>query len=311
LVYDERGFVVTRFSYEHSFVSGETRRIKYEYYLNEDGSIYAIDVYLYRNNEWQWLRKERDITWALWLGYGGYDVMGWGNKDNIPINGKRNKVTSVTQWNKKTIDDEWEWEHMIKTYWDLDDYGSNIDTLFLSLDGGETMYPSISETYRHDEYGNDTERGFTFWDAPDAAGNQIISAGNNFKSRYSYNEMGWYKLEDWIELYDTKTHQWDSLTLYKEEVTKWGDPFTGITELPPRENQLLIAPNPASGAVTISATAEIEQLQIFDIVGRLVHSHTSASKEVVFDTGILAKGIYLVRAQLKNGGVQTGKVVVR
>ena len=76
------------------------------------------------------------------------------------------------------------------------------------------------------------------------------------------------------------------------------------------DKQLAIFPNPASGVMTISAVSEIEQLQIFDIVGRLIHSQTSTSKEVVFDTGILAKEVYLVRALLRDGAVQTGKVVV-
>ena len=74
---------------------------------------------------------------------------------------------------------------------------------------------------------------------------------------------------------------------------------------------LRIYPNPASNIITISSASEIEQLQIFDIVGRLVHSQTPENKEVVFDTGILAKGVYLVRALLRDGRVQTGKVVVQ
>ena len=74
---------------------------------------------------------------------------------------------------------------------------------------------------------------------------------------------------------------------------------------------LRIYPNPASGAITISAAAEIEQLQIYDIVGRLIHSQTPTNKDVVFDTGVLAKGVYLVRALLRDGAVQTGKVVIQ
>ena len=308
LVYDERGFVVARFSFE-DYIGIGTRRIKYEYYLNEDGSIYAMDVFLYRNDEWEWLRKRTNIIWALWLGYGGYDISRFVGRDNIPINGKRNKLTSETQWDRDSIDDEWEWTSIRKKYWDLDDYDSNTDTLFYSLDGGETLYPYDAQTYRFDKYGNETEMSYVFWKEPDKEGNQLINAGNRSKIRYSYNEMGWYKLEQWVELYNTKTHQWDSLTAYKEEVTKWGDPFNSISELPPNENQLIIAPNPASGAITISAASEIQQLQIFDIVGRLIHNQTPTSKEVVFDTGILAKGIYLVRVLLRDGAVQRGKVV--
>jgi len=60
--------------------------------------------------------------------------------------------------------------------------------------------------------------------------------------------------------------------------------------------------------VTITANAEIEQFQIFDVVGRLVSSQSPKKWDVVFDMGNLPQGAYLVRALLKDGGVQTGKV---
>jgi hypothetical protein len=74
---------------------------------------------------------------------------------------------------------------------------------------------------------------------------------------------------------------------------------------------LSIFPNPVSGAVTIAASAEMQQLNVYDITGRLVASPSPAGERVVFDTGVLPQGVYLVRALLKDGGVQTGKVVVR
>jgi hypothetical protein len=85
----------------------------------------------------------------------------------------------------------------------------------------------------------------------------------------------------------------------------------GIEQLKIENGELKIYPNPASGIATISATDEIEQLNIFDITGRLVKSQSPANRQVTFDTGILPKGIYLVQARLKDGGVQMGKVVVK
>ena len=73
---------------------------------------------------------------------------------------------------------------------------------------------------------------------------------------------------------------------------------------------LTIAPNPVSGMVTISATDEIEQLEIYDITGRLIKSQISTSEKITFNTGILPHGIYMVQARLKEGGVQRGKLVV-
>ena len=314
LVYDEHSYVTARFATERYISSpygDTTKRIKYDYSLNEDGSIYAIDAFLYLNGAWNLLQKRTDITWALWLGYGGFDVLPIaGVGEWIPINGKRNKKSSETVW-VKNDDDEWEFNNIKKIYWNLDDYDSNIDTVFVSLDEGETLYRYCSTTYRYDEYGNDIEYAFFKWGAPDAEGNQRLTYGDRDKSEHLYNDWGWYKSEYWSERYDTTTQQWDSLTEYKEEVIKWGDPFNSIAELPSSENQLTIVPNPACGVITISAVGEIEQLQIFDIVGRMVHSQSPAGKEVVFDTGILPKGIYLMRAQLKDGGTMTGKVMVK
>jgi hypothetical protein len=72
-----------------------------------------------------------------------------------------------------------------------------------------------------------------------------------------------------------------------------------------------IFPNPVSGVVTISTTVEMQQLNIFDITGRLVGSQSTAGNQVVFDTGVLPKGVYLVQALLKDGGQRTGKLVVK
>ena len=100
--------------------------------------------------------------------------------------------------------------------------------------------------------------------------------------------------------------------MYKEEVIKWIDPLNGISELPTNENHLLsIFPNPVSGIVTISVSAEMQQLTIYDITGRMIENRSPAGERVVFDTGTLPKGVYLVRALLTDGGVRTGKVVVR
>ena len=310
LIYDDKGFVTARIKTRCLFDIGYADTAKHDYYLNEDGSIYAIDVLYPQNDGWELVAKWTDITWALWLGYGGFNVADIGNRDNIPINGKRNKQSSETGWVKDG--GEWRWVNMKKKYWEIDGCGSNIDTVFGSLNGGETVYGFSSTTFRFDEYGNETEIGYVCWTFPDTEGNQFIEGGNRDKMRYLYNDNGWYKFEAWIDVFDTTLYKWDSLTVYKEEVIKWIDPLNAISELPTNENHLLsIFPNPVSGIVTISAPAEIQQLTIYDITGRMVENRSPAGERVVFDTGTLPKGIYLVRALLTDGGVRTGKVVVR
>ena len=74
---------------------------------------------------------------------------------------------------------------------------------------------------------------------------------------------------------------------------------------------LTITPNPVSGMVTISATDEIQQVDIFDITGRLVKSKICTSEQITFDTSNFQSGIYFVLARLKEGEVQRGKLVVK
>ena len=310
LIYNSQGFVIARMKTLYFFNTNHADTAKHEYYLNEDGSIYAIDILFPQNDGWELVAKWTDITWALWLGYGGFNVMDFINRDNIPINGKRNKQTSETGWVKNG--DEWEWVNMRKKYWDIDDCGSNTDTLFNSLDGGQTSFPRSAVTFRFDEYGNETEIGSVGWEDPDEHGNQLIKGGSRNKMQDSYDDNGWYKFEGWIDLFNEDLYQWDSITVYREEVVKWIDPNNNISELLQSGNHLLsIFPNPVSGIVTISASAEMQQLSIFDITGRMVANSLPTGERAVFDTGALPQGVYLVRALLKDGGVRTGKVVVR
>ena len=74
---------------------------------------------------------------------------------------------------------------------------------------------------------------------------------------------------------------------------------------------LIIAPNPTSDIITVSTTGEMQQIEVFDITGRLIKSQTFASEQITFDTSIFPKGIYIVQARLKEGGVQRGKLVVK
>jgi hypothetical protein len=74
---------------------------------------------------------------------------------------------------------------------------------------------------------------------------------------------------------------------------------------------LVIAPNPVSGMVTISATDEMQQLDLFDFTGRLLKSQTHASEQMSFNTEGLPPGIYIVQARLKEGNMQRGKLIVK
>ena len=108
--------------------------------------------------------------------------------------------------------------------------------------------------------------------------------------------------------------KWDSTFNFRYEYYDWWDVTKPVSVTEPDAANvatLSIVPNPVSGMVTISTTTEMQQLEIFDITGRLAHSQSPAGNQVVFDTGALPTGVYLVRALMKGGKQRTGKMVVR
>jgi hypothetical protein len=74
---------------------------------------------------------------------------------------------------------------------------------------------------------------------------------------------------------------------------------------------LLIVPNPSDETVRITATDFIASITLYASDGRLTYSQDGSGKEMTINIQGLAKGVYVVQVQLRNGGVQTGKLVVR
>jgi xyloglucan-specific exo-beta-1,4-glucanase len=71
------------------------------------------------------------------------------------------------------------------------------------------------------------------------------------------------------------------------------------------QDHLVIYPNPAKESINISSQTAIEKVEIYSVTGQKVMDSTSAKINVQH----LAQGVYIVRAQLKNGKVQTQKFI--
>jgi len=276
------------------------------YSLNEDGSVNEKIVYNYFDGAWLLCAKESDITWAEWHGYGGFCPIIYIGGEPKPLGKKYNKQLTGTMYYYLS-DETWTVPVLYKTHWD--DYGSHTDSVFRFVD--TKFYLQNIEGNIYDQYGNYAEYKFVAWGPPDENGNQKIETAYSNKVKFFYNEYGCYKEEDWTVNWDTALNAWDSVMTYKFEVTEWIDPTQIVEQDPNGKSLLSIFPNPVSGILTISAPSAMQQLSIYDITGRLVASPSPAGERVVFDTGALPQGVYLVRALLKDGGVRTGKVVVR
>lgn len=82
----------------------------------------------------------------------------------------------------------------------------------------------------------------------------------------------------------------------------------GIEE-PNEANGFLISPNPNSGSFTIEGSS-LQEVIITDATGKLVRQLNGGLRTQVQIDG-LSSGLYIVRAQMANGSVENGKVVVQ
>lgn len=85
---------------------------------------------------------------------------------------------------------------------------------------------------------------------------------------------------------------------------------TGIKENVRVTNKFLMYPNPATDYVYIESTDRINEIQIFDLSGRLVSSRKADAYTTELDTSGIAKGIYLVCVEAENESKQLSKLVL-
>jgi hypothetical protein len=268
------------------------------YFTNdEQGRYIQMNYFNKQGNNWIENRIISNIIWTEWNGFTYCSAQIAGEEMVTPY-----KRTKIKQYNGYLP--QYEENFLYQKCWDINDTKTNRDTIYPVIKGNVYLGSTWENIYN--EYGDYVEWRNTAYSNPDESGEQNLSFYSALYHKYVYDAT-YGMIEDYLFQSVLNNGKIDTVFIDGIKYTEFAP--VGIAELPPSAKQLAIVPNPASGAVTISASAEIEQLQIFDIVGRMVHSQTSASKEVFFDTGILAQGVYLVRALLRDGGVQTGKII--
>jgi len=296
VTYDDRGFVDTLYLIFDD-VNGLPIQ-KHAFTYDEHGRYIQIDYFYKYGNNWVKERVHSDITWTEWHGfiYCFTDVIG--TERVSPY--KRSKVESYYMNDRETF------FFYYQKQWDINGTKSNSDTTWRIIDG--EMYYSTINDHIYNEYGDYIKYGHTNYTLPDENNEQKMEHWEWYTKRvydnlYGMTEAMTYlvKLLDDGKM-DTTFHSGVKYTEFAP---------VSITEHPQNKQALQIYPNPASGMVTISATVEMQQLNVFDITGRLVSNQSPANMQLSFDTSILPKGIYLVQARLADGRVQTGKVVVR
>ena len=75
------------------------------------------------------------------------------------------------------------------------------------------------------------------------------------------------------------------------------------------EKQLKMFPNPASNYITIEASRNLEQLQVYDFTGKIILSENVNSERLTQNISELKPGFYIVKAVFKDGHVISTKLI--
>jgi len=299
LIYDENNNISHVVSQATDLSSSAKMLYEYFYPVDAYDNMIGYDSLYYYwegsdDNPWIVKGKQTGFTWNRW---DGFDY-------------ESNQMASFYGWYVNE-DEGWDLWGLQKYWYDVDGIaGSQTDTVYF-YNNLYDWYTRAAWSLTYNEQRDLCEDRYIEWEDIDLTGGVLEEAWREIHSYVNeYNDDGLHWRYTWY--YTSLQLGYEDYLFYIWEVTEFADvTIVDISELPPSKKQLLsIAPNPASGMVTISATAEIAQLQIFDITGRLVNSQSPENRQVVFDTGVLPKGVYLVQVRLRNGGVQMGKIVV-
>jgi hypothetical protein len=126
------------------------------------------------------------------------------------------------------------------------------------------------------------------------------------------------KTGEWEEIvfdFSEKTGLWnviafmpdfeDPLTLEEDIVIYFDDirlglhPNVGIADIN-TAGQMSVYPNPASSYITVKHAEAIQQIEIFDLAGKLVYKSNVESVETSIDVSALSRGVYILKATANN-----------
>jgi hypothetical protein len=306
LTFDEQGNVIEAISEIYDVATKQYKiSHKYDYWYDVDGKCYNRSSYLYNSfGTWKKSTQLTDIKWFEFHGFNNGDLLFFGYPLGLyeqysPKN--KNKMSSLKFFTLQ-------YSHLRL---------NNIDTVKW------TLYPFSCHRFYYDEniclyYHKYYEYNEHYHLTSD--GSLLHESWNCDTTVFNYIK------DEYVNKYDDRGRRYEYImyqealidTLYITDMTFTVDSFTyvvrppvGIEDLPLAQSELLIIPNPSDDTVRITAADDIATITLYASDGRLAHSQTGSGRETMVNLQGLAKGIYVVQVRLKNGGVQTGKVVVQ
>ena len=311
LTFDNNGNVIEAVSDGYNSDNGNYK-VKWVYTYDTEGKCDALSYYhVTSSGTWKLDAKFTDLKWLEFHGFNNGDMMFFlqplGTYDYSLKN--KNKISHFKRlWNPCGTD-IWEVDGIVDIEWKnypfsyhYESYRSVLKEMCISY----RRYLNLNEQYHYNSRGSSQ---YEFWKCdtiPDSwikdfFINKYDDRGRRYE--YTWNNTWFPPLFDSISQM-IMTYKVDSFTYVLR-------PVNDIFELPADKHTLLIVPNPSGETVRIEAEDEIATVSFYASDGRLAYSRDGAGKEMTVNIQGLAKGVYVVQARLKNGGVQTGKVVVR
>ena len=74
-------------------------------------------------------------------------------------------------------------------------------------------------------------------------------------------------------------------------------------------NQVSVYPNPSNGLVTVTATNNIKQVEVFDLAGKAIFTSNNYNNKCTINTSAYNKGMYIIKVQTEDA-IQTTKLLV-
>jgi len=225
---------------------------------------------------------------------------------------KPKTISSYTSNDGVHFDFDW----TVHCSWNID--GNHSAECSTYYEWGDSLYLSHFDGVYYDEHGNSTGDIFLSMYMPYHHGNYHDTVMFNKHTYINYyderNRL--YKIDCYQLFFDDKSNEGNREDVFLLSYVV--DSFTyvlkkvNIDELLASSNgKLKIIPNPTDGYVKVIASGEMEEICLYAMDGRLVYNRKATGKETELGNYILPKGTYVVKARLKNGKVQTGKLVVR
>ena len=273
---------------------------KYVYLYNEtDGKCSIRNDYNYISGKWKLGAKLTNIEWFEFHGFNNGDVLFFERPQGLYLNyspKNKNKMYSLKYWAIYEGTPDLFCIDTIK--WTLEPFSSHY------FDYRENMCLWKHKYYEYNEHHHitsDVRFLYDFWNCDTIPFDSVKMDYIN-----KYDERG--RLYEYI-MYNTSPmsgyiiYTVDSFTYIVRPV--------GIDEFSLAPPPLSIVPNPGDETVRITAEDSIAVITLYTFDGRLAHTQEGGEKEIILNLQGLAKGIYVVQARLKNGKVQTGKMVAR